>query len=81
MVSATYTGVGKFAKDTLFHHKKIVNDDEDLNDITGEGSLGKQTMETFSITQGQWVAWWNTYKKASVDAIANQRSAVSSNVK
>lgn len=55
--------------------KILVNDDDDLNGITGEESLGtsKQTMETFSITQSHWVAWWNTYKKASgADAIANQ---------
>jgi hypothetical protein len=81
LVSETYNKVGKFAKDDLFHHKKFVNDDFDLNDITDEGSLGKQTMDLFNISESRRVAWWNTYKKAAADAIANQRSAVSSNIK
>ena len=81
LVSETYNKVGKFAKEDLFHHKKFVNDDNDLNDITDEGSLGKRTMDYFNISESRRVAWWNTYKKAAADAIANQRSAVSSNIK
>jgi hypothetical protein len=34
-----------------------------------------------AVEQSCRVAWWNTYKKAAADAIANQRSAVSLNVK
>jgi hypothetical protein len=65
MVSATYTRVGKFTKGTLFHHK-IVKDNDDLNDITGEELLGKkQTMETFSIAQGCWVVWWKPIRVLS----------------
>ena len=81
IVVETYGKVGKFVKDELFHHKKFINDDYDLNDITDDGSVGKQTMDHFGITQSRRVAWWNTYKKAAADAIANQRSAVASNVK
>jgi hypothetical protein len=81
IVSETYGKVGKFVKDDLFHHKKFVNDDYDLNEITDVGSVGKQTMDHFGITQTRRVAWWNTYKKAAADAIANQRSTVSSSVK
>jgi hypothetical protein len=81
LVSETYNKVGKFAKEDLFHHKKFVNDDNDLNDITDEGSLGKRTMDYFNISESHWVAWWNTYKKAVADAIVNQRSAMSSNIK
>ena len=76
-----YGKVGKYVKDELFHHKKFINDDYDMNDITDEGSVGKQTMDHFGITQSHRVAWWNTYKKAAADAIANQRSAMSLNVK
>jgi hypothetical protein len=58
--------------------------DFDLNDITNDGgSLGKQQMmvDNFKIIESRQVGWWNTYKKALADAIANQRSTVSSNVK
>jgi hypothetical protein len=81
IVLETYGKVGKFVKDELFHHKKFINDDYDLNDITDDGSVGKQTMDHFGIIQSRRVAWWNTYKKAAADAIANQRSAVASNLK
>jgi hypothetical protein len=79
---ATFNNVGKFAMEELFHFKKIVNDDYDLNDISEEGSLGKQTMDHFDILESRRVAWWNTYsKKAYADGIANQRSAVCSTIK
>jgi hypothetical protein len=81
VVATTYEKVGKFARDRLFHHKKFVNNDEDLNEITDGGSLGKLTMDHFNITKNRRVAWWNTYKKASADGIANQRTCVSSNMK
>jgi hypothetical protein len=38
-------------------------------------------MNHFNIMESHWVAWGNTYKKASADAIANQRSDVSSTIK
>jgi hypothetical protein len=50
LVSETYNKVGKFVKEDLFHHKKFVNDDNDLNDIMDEGSLGKRTMDYFNIS-------------------------------
>jgi hypothetical protein len=68
-------------KDDLFHHKTFINDNYGLNKITDEGSVGKQPLDYFGITQSHRVAWWKTYKKAGADAIANQRSAVSLNFK
>jgi hypothetical protein len=81
VVTTMYDKVGKFVRDSLFHHKKFVNDNEDLNDITNAGSLGKLTMDHFNISNNRRVAWCNTYKKVSADGIANQRSCVSSNMK
>ena len=81
MVADTYNRVGKYVKDSIFHYKKFVNDDEDLNDITGDESVGKRTMDHFEIPANRRVAWWNTYKKAAGETVATQRSSVSSSIK
>jgi predicted RNase H-like nuclease (RuvC/YqgF family) len=73
--------VGKFSRDKVFHHKKYVHDKDDLDDITSDGSLGKKTMDAFQIVDSRRVSWWDTYKNSASHAIANQRSAVSSNIK
>jgi hypothetical protein len=77
----THGKVSKFVKDNLFHHKKFITNESELNNITDGGSMGKLTMDYFEIGEHRRVAWWNTYKKAAADAIANQRSTVSSNIK
>jgi hypothetical protein len=56
IVAETYGKVGKFVKDELFHYKKFINDDYDLNGITDDGLVGKQTMDHFGITQSCRVA-------------------------
>jgi predicted nucleic acid-binding Zn-ribbon protein len=80
-VQDTSHKVGKFSREVLFHHKKYVHDEDNLDDITTDESLGKKTMNAFQIIESRRGPWWNTYKNAVSHAIANQRSTMSSNIK
>ena len=57
--------------DKIFTFKKFIVSQKDLDDFTGDSSLGMVVMNMMKIEMPDQLAFWNAYKEIMVDAIAN----------
>ena len=68
----TYQRINALVLDKIFSFKKFITNQRDLDDFTGNSSLGMVIMNMMKIEKPEWLPFWNAYKEIVADTIANQ---------
>jgi hypothetical protein len=68
--------------DKIFSFKKFIANQRDLDDFTGNSSLGMVIMNMMKIEKPERLPpFWNVYKEIVADAIANRRTTITNDLK
>jgi hypothetical protein len=67
--------------DKVFTFKKFITSQKDLDDFNGESSLGVVVMNRMKIEGLDRLPFWNAYKEIVADAIANQQTTITTDLK
>jgi hypothetical protein len=77
----TYRWINALVLDKIFTFKKFIISQKDLDDFTGDSSLGMVVMNMMKIEMPDRLPFWNAYKKIVADAIANRRTTITNDLK
>jgi hypothetical protein len=77
----TYRWINALVLDKIFTFKKFIISQKDLDDFTGDSSLGMVVMNMMKIEMPDHLPFWNAYKEIVADAIANQRTTITNGLK
>ena len=67
--------------DKIFAFKKFITNQRDLDDFTGDSSLGMVIMNIIKIEKPERLPFWNVCKEIVADAIANRRTTITNDLK
>ena len=67
--------------DKIFSFKKFITNQRDLDDFTGNSSLGMVIMNMMKIDMSDRLPFWNAYKEIVADLIANRRMTITNDLK
>jgi hypothetical protein len=65
----------------IFPVKKFVSGQKELDNFSGNSSLGMLVMAMLKIDKPDQLPWWNAYKDSVADAISNRRTTVTNDLK
>jgi hypothetical protein len=77
----TYRRINALVLDKIFTFKKFIISQKDLDDFTGDSSLGMVVMNMMKIEMPDRLPFWNASKEIVADAIANQRTTITNDLK
>jgi hypothetical protein len=77
----TYQWINALVLDKIFTFKKFIVSQKDLDDFTGDSSLGMVVMNMMKIEMPDRLPFWNAYKEIVADAIANRRTTITNDLK
>ena len=77
----TYRKINALVLTKIFSLKKFIISQRDLDDFTGNSSLGMVIMNILKVETPDRLPFWNTYKEIVVDAIANRRTTITNDLK
>jgi FtsZ-binding cell division protein ZapB len=77
----TYRKINALVLDKIFSFKKFVVSQRDLDDFTGNSSLGMVIMNILKVQKPDRLPFWNAYKEIVADAIANRRTTITNDLK
>jgi hypothetical protein len=77
----TYRWINALVVDKIFSFKKFITNQRDLDDFTGNSSLGMVIMNIMKIGKPERLPFWNAYKEIVADAIANRRTTITNDLK
>jgi hypothetical protein len=76
-----YQWINALVLDKIFSFKKFITNQRDLDDFTGNSSLGMVIMNIMKIGKPERLPFWNAYKEIVADAIANRRTTITNDLK
>jgi hypothetical protein len=76
-----YRWINALVLDKIFSFKKFITNQRDLDDFTGNSSLGMVIMNMMKIEKPERLPFWNAYKEIVADAIANQWMTITNDLK
>ena len=76
-----YRRINALVVDKIFAFKKFITNQRDLDDFTGNSSLGMVIMNIMKIDKPERLPFWNAYKEIVADAIANRRTTITNDLK
>jgi hypothetical protein len=65
----------------IFPIKKFVSGQKELDNFSGNSSLGMLVITMLKIEKPDQLPWWNAYKDSVSDAISNRRTTVTNDLK
>ena len=77
----TYRKINALVLTKIFSLKKFIISQRDLDDFTGNSSLGMVIMNILKVETPDRLPFWNTYKEIVADAIANRRTTIANDLK
>jgi hypothetical protein len=77
----TYRQINALVLDKIFPFKKFIVSQRDLDDFTGNSSLGMVVMNMLKVEMPDRLPFWNAYKEIVADAIANRRTTITNDLK
>jgi hypothetical protein len=77
----THRRINAMVIDKLFPVKKFVVSQKELDDFSGNSSIGMLVMTMLKIKKPDQLPWWNAYKDSVADAISNRRTTVTNDLK
>ena len=76
-----YQRINALVLDKIFSFKKFITNQRDLDDFTGNSSLGMVIMNMMKIEKPERFPFWNAYKEIVADAIVNRRTTITNDLK
>ena len=77
----TYRKINALVLTKIFSLKKFIISQRDLDDFTGNSSLGMVIMNILKVQKPDRLPFWNAYKEIVADAIANRRTTITNDLK
>jgi hypothetical protein len=77
----TYRRINALVLEKIFSLKKFIISQRDLDDFTGNSSLGMVIMNILKVQMPDRLPFWNAYKEIVADAIANRRTTIANDLK
>ena len=77
----TYRKINALVLTKIFSLKKFIISQRDLDDFTGNSSLGMVIMNILKVETLDRLPFWNTYKEIVADAIANRWTTITNDLK
>jgi hypothetical protein len=77
----THRRINALVLDKLFPVKKFVVSQKELDDFTGNSSIGMLVMTMLKVEKPDRLPFWNAYKESVADAIANRRTTITNDLK
>jgi hypothetical protein len=77
----THRRINALVTERIFPVKKFVSGQKELDNFSGNSSLGMLVMAMLKIEKPDQLPWWNAYKDSVADAISNQRTTVTNDLK
>ena len=77
----THRRINALVLDKLFPVKKFVVSQKELDDFTGNSSIGMLVMTMMKVEKPDRLPFWNAYKESVADAIANRRTTITNDLK
>jgi FtsZ-binding cell division protein ZapB len=77
----TYRRINALVLEKIFSLKKFIISQRDLDDFTGNSSLGMVIMNILKVQTPDRLPFWNAYKEIVADAIANRRTTIANDLK
>jgi regulator of replication initiation timing len=77
----TYRKINALVLEKIFSLKKFIISQRDLDDFTGNSSLGMVIMNILKVQTPDRLPFWNAYKEIVADAIANRWTTIANDLK
>jgi len=77
----TYRKINALVLEKIFSLKKFIISQRDLDDFTGNSSLGMVIMNILKFQKPDRLPFWNAYKEIVADAIANRWMTIANDLK
>ena len=77
----THRRIKALVLEKLFHFKKFVISQKELDDFTGDSSIGMLMMNMLKVEKPDRLPFWNAYKESVADAIANRWTTITNGLK
>ena len=77
----THRRINAVVMEKLFPVKKFVVSQKELDDFSGNSSIGMLVMTMLKVKKPDQLPWWNAYKDSVADAISNRRTTVTNDLK
>jgi hypothetical protein len=77
----THRRINAVVMEKLFPVKKFVVSQKELDDFSGNSSIGMLVMTMLKVEKPDQLPWWNAYKDSVADAISNRRTTVTNDLK
>lgn len=77
----THRRINAVVLQKIFPVKKFVVSQKELDDFSGNSSIGMLIMTMLKIEKPDQLPWWNAYKDSVADAISNRRTTVTNDLK
>jgi hypothetical protein len=77
----THRRINALVLDKIFPFKKFVVSQMELNDFTGNSSIGMLVMTMLKIEMLDRLPFWNAYKESVADVIANRWTTITNDLK
>jgi hypothetical protein len=77
----THRRINALVTERIFPVKKFVSGQKELDNFSGNSSLGMLVMAMLKIEKPDQLPWWNAYKDSVADAISNRRTTVTNDLK
>jgi hypothetical protein len=77
----THRRINALVTERIFPVKKFVSGQKELDNFSGNSSLGMLVMAMLKIDKPDQLPWWNAYKNSVADAISNRRTTVTNDLK
>jgi hypothetical protein len=77
----TYRRINALVVEKIFPLKKFIVSQRDLDEFTGNSSLGMIVMTMLKVEMPDRLPFWNAYKDIVADGIANRRTTITNDLK
>jgi hypothetical protein len=77
----THRRINALVLEKLFRFKKFIISQKELDDFTGDSSIGMLVMNMLKVEKPDRLPFWNAYKESVADAIANRRTTITNDLK
>jgi hypothetical protein len=77
----TFSRINSLVLDKIFSFKKFIISQRDLDDFSGNSSLGMVVMMMMKVEKPDQLPFWNVYKENVADAITNRWTTITNDLK
>jgi hypothetical protein len=77
----THRRINAVVIEKIFPVKKFIVNQKELDDFSGNSSIGRLVMTMLKVDNPDLLPWWNAYKDSVADAISNRRTTVTNDLK